>query len=231
MIQSFKNQELDNLAFDIENQQEFKELASRLGMGKQSAFIERSGSAMPYPFINTAMENQFTTLCPRKVDYKEYDKTPIPLEVMRELSFVVGENYFSKVEVWYDDKSPDPFLVGTISKSGCYYYEGGDKSKSSKFTGYDFDTQGQAKEFIEAQGHLFYFGTNDEKKYLIARWGDELRDFAELKRLALMRLKETYTGKWKMDMQALQAKLNTVEENILQFLNGEISESALGSAR
>ena len=91
MVKSYFNEELENVVFDSDTQEEWSKLASNLGLESQLSFIKKADSPMPYPFMNKSLVHIFETLCPAKVDYTEYNKTPIPIEVLRELSFCVNE--------------------------------------------------------------------------------------------------------------------------------------------
>jgi hypothetical protein len=97
--------------------------------------------------MNQVSKRVYETLCPAKVDLIKYGKTPIPLEVLGLIQLSQREKYFSKIQIWYDDKSPDPLAVGVIPDRNGYTW-------------------------------------NDEL-YLIARWGDVLRPFEELKEMAI----------------------------------------------
>lgn len=220
-IQSFRNAELENVIFGIEEQEEWKELASELGMGAQLSFIQTAKSPLPYPLMNQSMQNIFETLCPSKAEFKAYSKTPIPLEVLKELSFCVKENYFSNIDIWYDDKTPDPIAVGTLNRYQAYYK---DTSDATKYTAYEFESAQQAKNWCETMGYKCTNTYVEVNKYIIARWADELRPMAELKSMALERLKDKYVSEWNKALKEIQNKLTSAEETLHLYLLGEISE-------
>lgn len=219
-VQSFKNAELENIIFGVEEQEEWKELAAELGMGAQLSFIETSKSPLPYPLMNQSMQNIFSTLCPSVVEFKQYSKTPIPLEVLKELSFCVKEGYFKTIEIWYDDKSPDPIAVGSVTRYQCYYEDCG----TTKYTAYEFESKQQAQNWCETMGYVHKNTFAETNKYLIARWADELRTMPELKATALERLKDKYSSEWTKALKELQSKLGSIEETLNLYLLGEISE-------
>jgi hypothetical protein len=162
-------------------------------------------------------------------DFKEYSKTPMPLEVMRELAFCKSENYFNSIKIWYDDKTPDPIAVGTSTRySATYYKTQDDKDKGSYYnresTPYDFTSREQAKDYVETMGFVFNDTNIQTNEYLITRWADELRPMEELKKLALDRLKDKYVSEWNKAIKELQSKVNTASETLNLFLMGEISE-------
>jgi len=228
-IQSFKNAELNNVILDLGDQDEWKELAAQMGLNKQLEFVEQAKSPLPYPYMNQSMQNIFATLCPTKIEFKEYSKTPIPLEVIRELAFCVGENYFSSIQIWYDDKTPDPIAVGKSTRYSATYYKtqeakdrGGWSDRTS--TPYDFTSKEQAKDYVETMGYVYNDYNQQTNEYLIARWADELRPMEELKALALDRLKDKYLTEWSKAIKELQSKVNTAAETLNLYLLGEISE-------
>jgi hypothetical protein len=228
-IQSFRNAELDNVILEIGDQDEWKQLAAEMGLNKQMEFVQAAKSPLPYPYMNQSMQNIFGTLCPTKIDFKEYSKTPMPLEVMRELAFCKSENYFNDIKIWYDDKTPDPIAVGTSQRfSASYYKTQEDKDKASYYnresTGYDFLSKEQAKDYVETMGWFYNDVNTQTNQYLIARWADELRPVEELKKLALERLKDKYLSEWNKAIKELQSKINTAAETLNLYLIGEVSE-------
>jgi len=228
-IQSFRNAELDNVILEIGDQEEWKQLAAQMGLEKQIEFVQQAKSPLPYPYMNQSMQNIFATLCPTKIDFKEYSKTPIPLEVMRELAFCKSENYFSDIKIWYDDKTPDPIAVGTTTRYSASYYKTQEaKDKGSYYdresTPYDFTSKEQAKDYVETMSYVYNDYNSQTNQYLIARWADELRPMEELKKLALERLQDKYVSEWNKAIKELQSKVNTASETLNLYLMGEISE-------
>jgi hypothetical protein len=228
-VQSYKNAELENVIFNVEDQDEWKQLAADLGLNKQMEFVQSAKSPLPYPVLNQSMKNIFETLCPSKVEFKDYNKTPIPLEVLKELAFCIKENYFTEIRIWSDDKAPDPIAVGSTTRfSASYYLTQADKDKSSyydrKTSGYDFTSKEQAKNWCETMGYVYNDYHSSTEQYLVARWADELRPMPELKKMALDRLKDKYMSEWTKAVKEIQSKINTAEETLNLFLMGEISE-------
>lgn len=228
-VQSYKNAELENVIFSIEDQDEWKQLAADMGLNKQMEFVQSAKSPLPYPAINQSMRNIFETLCPTKVDFKSYDKTPIPLEVLKELSFCIKEGYFTEIKIWSDDKAPDPIAVGTTTRfSASYYLNQEDKDKGNyydrKSTEYQFASKEQAKDWCETMSYVYNDSNTSSNDYLIIRWADELRPMPELKQLALDRLKDKYMSEWTKAVKEIQSKINTAEETLNLYLMGEISE-------
>jgi len=225
-VEIYQNSELNNIVFEVEALEEWRTIASELQMDKQLDFVRHSDSPMPYPFINNSTSIVMTTLCPRKVPYKQYDKTPIPLEVLKQMAFSLKEKHFNEIEIWYDDKSPDPFAVGIIAN---YYAVDRSWKRLKDQEGNDslFQSESHAREHCQAISFDLYHVVSEKKHYLIARWADELRPLAQLKDLAKSRIVERYGAKLKSDIEKMQQALKTINENATLYVNGEISESDL----
>ena len=224
MVESYYNAELTDVIFDIDAKDEWRDVAKELGLVNQLSFISMSKSPNPYPYMNKSMTNVFEALCPVVVEFDRYNKTPIPLEVLKQIKFCIQENYFSKIYIQYDDKTPDPIVVGNTVKYAVYYYPNGDKSKSSAKTEYIFNTEKEAKEYVENNGHTLHFATSESNNYLIARWGDELRPYKELVELAKTRLVDKYSNDYLKTIKELQNRLGSVKELVTSYLNGEITQ-------
>lgn len=230
MVEQFFNKELADISFEVEALDEWKSIASELGLENQLNLTKGKESPIPYPFMNECMTRVYSTLCPRKVNFKDYKVTPIPLEVLKQIAFSVRENHFSSIEIWYDDKSPDPIVVGT---SGYYYvydknysHIKGDNKKDLRFS-----TEKEAKDFQESNGH-YGAGHASEGQYLIARWGDELRPFSELKSLAVERFIDNEGGEMQRQIKTLTEKLKLIRESAVSYMNANISmQEATSSSR
>lgn len=222
MVEKYFNTELSDIVFEAASLDEWKDIVDELGLTEQVKLSKGKLSPIPFPFMNTTMQRVCETLCPRKVDFREYDKTPIPLEVLQQIKLCVNDNHFQKIEVWYDDKSPDPFIIG---KTG-YYYSYNDKMDDAEGNNLEFSTEeelhSRAKEVgLERKDYNCSYSTKDS--YLVARWGDELRDFKELKKLAIERFIDEAGTQMRKSLNDIQEKLNTLETNAASFINGDIS--------
>lgn len=215
-IEIFFNKELSDIAFNNEHLEEWTELAQELGMSNQLKLKKGTNSPVPYPFMNTSMERVFETLCPRKVEFKDYDKTPIPLDVMKQIAFTKREKHFARIEIWFDDKSPDPIVVGYMGQWGFLQDLKDDKGNKIYFDDYEL-----AKGFGAEHGTTPYFYGKD--KYLIAKWGDERKEFSQLKEIARERFVEEHTAQMEKDIKTLQHKLKSIKENSYLYLNGSVT--------
>ena len=126
-VEIYLEPELQEMVANEEVTAEWKQLAEELGMEGQLKLIapklEGGTDKNPSPYIhmNKKAERVFAVLCPEVVNYKKYDKSTIPREVLKEIALAEKEQYFEKICIWYDDASPDPLVVGYI-KDGSYSY-------------------------------------------------------------------------------------------------------------
>jgi hypothetical protein len=187
-VQSYKNAELENVIFNVEDQDEWKQIAADLGLDKQMEFVQAAKSPLPYPTLTQSMKNIFQTLCPTKVDFKSYDKTPIPLEVLKELSFCIKEGYFSDIKIWSDDKAPDPIAVGTTTRFSSYILPHSSRQRTESSWTMTANLQNislllknKQRTGASTMGYFYNDCNQSSNEYLIARWADELRPMPELK--------------------------------------------------
>lgn len=123
MVQSFLVEESTELIHDSEKLEEWKNKCEELGLTEQLELTSENKSPIPFEAMNTVSLRVYETLCPAKVDYKSYKKTTIPLEVLSLIHLSVNENYFNGIEIWYDDKAPDPLAVGFLQSGGQYSHK------------------------------------------------------------------------------------------------------------
>lgn len=123
MIQKFIVEETAELIYDSDKIDEWTSKCEELGLSHQIALAKGEGkSPIPFEYMNTVSERVYETLCPKKESYKTYHKTAIPLEVLSLIALAEKEQYFEKIEIWYDDKTPDPLAVGYV-KEGTYSFK------------------------------------------------------------------------------------------------------------
>lgn len=117
MTEIFVEPELENLS-DVVNAAEWQSICSELGLEGQNKLTEKSEQNMapPYMFIDPKTERIIRTLCPRKVRIEQYNASTIPLEILQEVKRCREHGWYDSIYVFYDDKTPDPFVVGFINK-------------------------------------------------------------------------------------------------------------------
>lgn len=116
MTEIFIEPELEQLQ-EVEAASEWFELVSELGLDKQVSLADKSEEkkAPPYMAIDPKTNKIIEVLCPRRVDYKMYNQSTIPLDILQEIQKCVKNGWYQWIEIAYDDKSPDPFVIGTIA--------------------------------------------------------------------------------------------------------------------
>lgn len=109
----FIEPELQDLE-QIENAQEWFEIASQLGLDEQLRHADKSEDkkAPPYMYVDPKTSRIIRTLCPVQVPYNKYKASTIPLDILKEIQKAELNGWYSKIHICYDDKSPDPFVVG-----------------------------------------------------------------------------------------------------------------------
>jgi hypothetical protein len=184
MVQTFLVEETKELIYDNDSLNEWKIKCEELGLSAQLELSTKEKSPVPFEFMNTVAKRVYETICPAKVNYKQYAKTAIPLEVLSLIALSEKEGYFKEIQIWYDDKTPDPFAVGFRKRSGSTY---------------DWDY-----EF-----------------YTIARWGDALRPFEELKEMAIKSFHKTQKLGLQSKMIEAKQKLESLEITVAKYFNAE----------
>lgn len=94
--------------------QQWFEIASELGLTNQLLHADRSEEkkAPPYMHVDAKTGRIIMTLCPVQVEYANYKASTIPLDVLKEIAKCEKNGWYSKICICYDDKSPDPFVLG-----------------------------------------------------------------------------------------------------------------------
>jgi hypothetical protein len=171
VVETYIIEETQELIYDNEKLDQWNKRVAELGLTGQTKIQAKDKSPIPFLHMKATMINVFAQLCPRKVDIKDYDKTPIPVEILDLAALSVKEQYFCKIEIWYDDKTPDPACIGIMGRWIVY-------RKNYSHIG-EFATEAEAlalKDHAEYQNHYF----EETARYLIGKWADVKQSFEEL---------------------------------------------------
>lgn len=231
MVTTYFQEELGDITFEVEAMDEWKGLAEKLGLNHQLELVKGKSSPTQYPFLNTGMLRVLETLCPKKVPLNEFSITPIPLEVMRLAAMAINDNTFERLEVWYNDVDPDPFLIGINSKSyGWFYNDQGiteyiKNDEGNTFYGSRAEVLERAKEVNPVK--KVNLSDSSKQQYLIAKWGDEDRSFTELREMAIKRLIEDKGADMQAKLITIQEKLANIKANAIRFIDGRINSYEL----
>lgn len=114
VVETFFVEETINLIHDGDALAKWNEKVAELGLQGQTQVVKVDKSPIPFLWMNNALSNTFTTLCPTKVDITKYDKTPIPLELLEIVGLCQKEQYFDTIKIWYNEVDKDPVIVGYV---------------------------------------------------------------------------------------------------------------------
>lgn len=212
VVETFIIEETAPLIYDNEQLTRWNTLVLQLGLEGQSKIVSPGKSPIPFMHLKTATVNVFQTLCPRAVDVQEFNISPIPVEILDLIALSVKEKFFQRIQIWYDDKTPDPVCIGV---TGYFYrptWSGTDRSLDNvRFDSYESILKaGVRKEDI-------YF--MNEAYYLIGKWGDARRPLEELKQMAT----ERYVAQRRNDIlnyiKKYQRELDEIESDAFNRFN------------
>jgi len=211
VVETFVIEETASLIYDNEQLDNWNKMVKDLGLKGQTSIQVEDKSPIPFMHIKKSLENVFECLCPRKVEIEEYNVTPIPLEILDLVALSKRESYFNKVQIWYDDKSPDPVCVGII---GHWYeptwYSNSNKDLSEqKFT--------SKEEAINAGANNPYF--TETAKYLLGKWADVKHSFEELKEMATKRYVAEQGNQFRKTIKDAQRNLDDLETSAFDKFN------------
>lgn len=110
-VKIYREPENEALILDEDQLAEYNDLALELGFTTQENAKEQNVPNI-YVSLNNAMEKQLKAVCPVKVDAEHYNKSTIPLEVLKVYKFAKDNKMFDGFHIWYNDVDPDPLLIG-----------------------------------------------------------------------------------------------------------------------
>lgn len=204
VVETFIIEETASLIFDNDQLEQWNKHVEALGLTGQTQIVQKDKSPIPFLHLKQGLINTFETLCPRKVDVKVYNATPIPVEILDLVSLAVNEQYFTKIQIWYDDKTPDPICVGIKENLYAYIYDS--PTKVGSYTKHENLTLAERDEYIKNPS--LYFASSDIIGiYLLGKWADVKRSFADLTKMATARYIQEkgieYTNKIKENQREL----------------------------
>ena len=211
-VETFVIEETAELIYDDEQLAKWNEHVELLGLEGQKQIVKPTKSPIPFMHLKQGMVEMFKVLCPRIVNLKEYNITPVPVEILDLCALSVREGYFDALQIWYDDKTPDPVCVGVKHKYYCDNGHGGYKY---------FDSKADGENYIKETGSDIKLmpRTWDATYYLIGKWADVKRSFAELKEMAKTRYITEKSAEFKKQIKEAQAKLSTIEEDAVALFS------------
>ncbi len=196
VVETFVMEETVDLTYDDVKLEKWNELRKELGLVGQEAIQAPTKSPIPFMYMNQTYVDVAGTLCPRKENVVDYNATPIPLEILELIAMSSREQYFTNVEIWYDEKSKDPFAIGILKefyikvKSSWSNHE--DKKRFKNRT--DCDTYIKEMGYEDAEAQESY---SDTKYYCIGKWADVKQSWKQLTAKAKKRFIEEGSNRFK----------------------------------
>lgn len=208
VVETFVIEEVESLIYDNEKLDKWNSIVENLELQGQKQIIKPEKSPIPFLNMNADLVNVFNTLCPRSIDIKDFSVTPIPVEILDLVALSVRENYFKEIEVWWDDKTPDPVVIG---KTGFWYephwYSDSNKSlKELKFESKQEAIKSGAKHPC----------LSETGKYLIGKWGDVKHSFEQLKEMARKRFIAVESIELKRRIKEAQRAIDDLEQTAFE---------------
>jgi hypothetical protein len=212
VVETFVIEETAELIYDNEKLDKWNELVSELGLEGQSKIVKPNKSPIPFMHLKKSLVNVLSCLCPRKVSVEEYSVTPIPVEILDLIALSKRENYFQRIEIWYDDKSPDPACIGI---TGYFYQSSWSSNRNKDLDGMKFESR-QACLDAGATGDVYF---SDTERYLLGKWADVRRSFEELKEMATKRYVAEKGNDYRKHIKEAQRELDDLETKAFEEFN------------
>lgn len=193
-IQTFVSPEMEDVTFDDEKLQQWREKVENLALAGQLAITQKM---RPIPFLamNNRLQLALKTLCPRQSEMKQYSHEAIPNEVLAILEMAVADKHFHKIEIWYDDKDLDLVAVGI---NGTWRTQGVSE---------EFATEEEAK--AAKPGSWTYYSATAH--YLLARLGAEAKALSQLVLDAKTRWTVEATARLTRQLRQTQREIEDIE--------------------
>lgn len=220
VVETFIIEETAPLIYDNEQLDKWNEHVKVLGLEGQTKIVKPKKSPIPFMHMKSSMELVFKTLCPKQVDVRDYDVTPIPVEILDLVALSVNEKYFDEIQIWYDEKTPDPVCVGMNSSFYIYSYANVPKELTGKTVKDKATAMAMVKEIRPDWNEKDSIGwTSDHIHYLIGKWGDVKHSFEQLKKMAIKRHVDQEAANYKAEIKRAQQKLDSLQEDADQKYN------------
>ena len=197
-VETFLQEDVKSLIYEPNDLARWHHLVKELKLKGQHDVAQPNKSPIPFLRLNSQFVRVFETLCPAVENVEDFSFSPIPLEILELISLSVREKYFGQINIWYDDTNPDPVAIGRTGQWEPMFI------KTLKEG--DFNTQ---QEILDAGGQHPHFYTTGY--YLIGRWGDVNRSFAELKEMAKARFIKSEQMKRESNLSKVYRKIFDVE--------------------
>lgn len=107
-VKIYREPENVGLLLNEDELAEYQQLAEELGIPD----VKNDKTPSVYQTLNQVQIRALQALCPASTNLENYNRSTIPVEVLRAIKFIKENEMFDFIKVWYDDKNPDPIIVG-----------------------------------------------------------------------------------------------------------------------
>ena len=107
-VKIYREPENVGLLLNEDELAEYQQLAGELGIPD----VKNDKTPSVYQTLNNVQIRALEALCPAKTELASYNRSTIPVEVLRAIKFIKENEMFDFIKVWYDDKNPDPIIIG-----------------------------------------------------------------------------------------------------------------------
>ena len=123
----FLIKEHETTLFEPSEIEQWKTLVNELGLVEQERLIQENKSPLPFSLMTEAEDTIYKKILPQQVDYKKYSEEAIPLQVLDVIALCLKEQYFDKIQIWYNRNNPDPMVIGQLfpsdnARANNYYW-------------------------------------------------------------------------------------------------------------
>lgn len=213
VVETFLLEETVELIYDNEKLTKWNDLVAELGLTGQTSLRQTDKSPIPFMYLKDGMKHVFETLCPRSEPATEFNATPIPVEILDLIALSKREGYFSRIDIRYDDKNPDPVCLGVCEKWVLHVPGTYNEIKDIPL----FRSKQEAEEYIGAEDVKAdaYHRSWEDKYYLIGKWADCKRPLSELKEMAKARFLEEEGSRIRKKIKDSQRELDDLENTVI----------------
>lgn len=213
VVETFLTEETVDLIYDNEQLEKWNSHIESLGVVGQTKIRQKDKSPIPFMHLKTSYANICSQLCPKKVWIEDYNISPIPVEILDLIALSKKENYFNKMQIWYDEKSPDPFAIGIVYET-IYTRDNENKWDSSCKTWDEAVQKHKDNGWDKNTPH----GTN-EIYYLLGKWADVKHSWKELKEMAIERFKAEKGNTYHKEIKEAKRGLEDLEIEAFEKFN------------
>ena len=107
-VKIYREPENEKLIIEEDALKEYQHLVQKMGLKNESK--EKTPSV--YIPINSSMDKLLKAICPNVEKAESYNKSTIPLEVLKVLDYAKENDMYEGYEIWHAQNDPDPILVG-----------------------------------------------------------------------------------------------------------------------